>query len=267
MPAGLDLDLVVCRPTLEPQYSLDLPLPAANTFRGGIGFVLPESLFRPSDVQGPSGLRDRPRPFVLRTAHLDGVRIAAGQHFAFSINLFATRSADEFRAAIEEWCRRGVTRDRVPLRLIGWQEEPVHLDLAPRDAAPARIRVEFTTPTELKDAGSLGPPDFDVLMARLRDRIGALRAFYGSGPLALNHAAFRERARAVTTVAAELHDTEAKRTSSRTGQTHPLGGFTGWVEYAGALREFLPFLEAAHYTGVGRQTVWGKGQLSVRELE
>ena len=30
------------------------------------------------------------------------------------------------------------------------------------------------------------------------------------------------------------------------------------------LAEFLPYLEAAHWTGVGRQAVWGKGEIALR---
>lgn len=48
--------------------------------------------------------------------------------------------------------------------------------------------------------------------------------------------------------------------------SHPLGGVTGWVEYEGELGEFLPYLRAATYTGVGRQTVWGHGRLKVEKL-
>jgi hypothetical protein len=45
-----------------------------------------------------------------------------------------------------------------------------------------------------------------------------------------------------------------------------LGGFTGWAEYEGELREFVPYLEAARWTGVGRQTVWGKGEIGIERL-
>ena len=55
----------------------------------------------------------------------------------------------------------------------------------------------------------------------------------------------------------------AERLSTRTGQTHPLGGFTGSADYQGELRELLPVLRAAQFTGVGRQTVWGKGEMEV----
>ena len=53
------------------------------------------------------------------------------------------------------------------------------------------------------------------------------------------------------------------RKSGRTGQVHPLGGFTGEAEYEGELAEFLPWLRAARWVGVGRQTVWGKGDVRV----
>ena len=35
------------------------------------------------------------------------------------------------------------------------------------------------------------------------------------------------------------------------------------AEYAGHLAEFLPWLRAARWVGVGRQTVWGKGDVRV----
>jgi len=33
------------------------------------------------------------------------------------------------------------------------------------------------------------------------------------------------------------------------------------AEYEGQLGEFIPYLEAAQWTGVGRQCVWGKGEI------
>jgi CRISPR/Cas system endoribonuclease Cas6 (RAMP superfamily) len=44
-----------------------------------------------------------------------------------------------------------------------------------------------------------------------------------------------------------------------------LGGFTGEIEYQGELGEFLPWLRAGQWVGVGRQTVWGKGEIRVLE--
>jgi hypothetical protein len=128
---------------------------------------------------------------------------------------------------------------------------------APRDPV-SRIRVRFLAPTELKGAER---PEFGVLMARIRDRISTLRALYGAGPLEIDFKAFGERAGRVTMSRCELARVAAERLSRRTGQRHSIGGFTGVAEYEGALAEFLPYLEIARWTGVGRQTVWGKGEI------
>ena len=135
-------------------------------------------------------------------------------------------------------------------------------DLAPLRAAPARVRVEFLSPTELKhEGGIVSRPRFDILFARIRDRVGTLRELYGPGPLEIDFAAMGARASEVRMTDCGLRHVSFERRSSRTGQTHPIGGFTGWADYAGPLEEFLPFLEAARWTGVGRQAVWGKGEI------
>jgi len=64
----------------------------------------------------------------------------------------------------------------------------------------------------------------------------------------------------------ELKRTDADRLSSRSGQRHPLGGFVGEVEYQGELGEFVAYLRLGKWVGVGRQTVWGKGEMEVMEL-
>ena len=53
------------------------------------------------------------------------------------------------------------------------------------------------------------------------------------------------------------------RKSGRTGRIHPLGGFTGTADYVGDLAEFLPWLRAARWVGVGRHTAWGNGDVRV----
>jgi hypothetical protein len=106
-------------------------------------------------------------------------------------------------------------------------------------------------------------PEFGVLFARLRDRIAALCDLYGSGPLAVDFRAMGERAGQVRLVDSALEWHARERRSSRTGQTHPLGGFTGTATYEGGLAEFLRWLKAGYWTGVGRQTVWGKGVITL----
>ena len=81
-------------------------------------------------------------------------------------------------------------------------------------------------------------------------------------PWSLDFRAFGERARRVRTAHCELQTVKEERLSKGTGQRHSIGGFTGVAEYEGPVAEFLPYLEAARWTGVGRQTVWGKGEIA-----
>jgi hypothetical protein len=119
---------------------------------------------------------------------------------------------------------------------------------------------------ELKTRGGLADrPEFGILAARIRDRISTLSQLYGEGPLPIDFAAFGERAAAVEMTRCEIERVEAQRRSGRTGQTHSLGGFVGQADYAGDLAEFVPYLRAAQWTGVGRQTAWGKGAIALTE--
>lgn len=204
---------------------------------------------------GPSGLADSPRPFIFRAAHLDGKTIAAGDAFHFDVHLFDRRSdmRPQFEAAFQHW--------RAELASVEQQDGAVEFD-GPVEAA-ARVRVEFVTPTELKgrEPEAASRPEFAVLFARLRDRISTLRALYGPGPLDIDFRGMGERAARVRLSRCDLKWHQTERRSSRTGQTHPIGGFTGAAEYDGELGEFLPYLRAGQWTGVGRQTVWGKGEI------
>ena len=141
---------------------------------------------------------------------------------------------------------------------------PICLNLAHTGERANQLRLVFVTPTELKGRASSGEePDFATLFARLRDRLGNLRALYGAGPLEVDFRGLGERARSIRLRHARLVWERAERRSSRTGQVHPLGGFTGEADYEGDLGEFLPWLAAARWVGVGRQTVWGKGDVRV----
>jgi len=138
------------------------------------------------------------------------------------------------------------------------------MELGAREEVVDRLRVRFVTPTELKSGREIiGQPEFAVLFARLRDRISTLRALYGAGPLEIDFRAMGEAAARVKMTRCELTRTGTERRSSRTGQRHPLGGFAGEAEYEGDLGEFMSYLRLGKWIGVGRQTVWGKGEIDV----
>jgi hypothetical protein len=251
----------------EPIY-----LPAgesANLLRGGFGKALrrgnPDAYtryFSPSSSQGPSGLRDLPRPFVFRVAHLDGARFAPGDPFEIALNLFEIHERFEIRERPIDIFRDALC---AMLRAQSAGVEGAQLLRIPLAAGPAieRVRVRFITPTELKRADH---PDFGVLFARIRDRVSTLRALFGAGPLDIDFKDMGERAQRVRMIRSDLRHVDVERVSRSTGQRHPLGGFIGVADYEGELAEFVPYLEAARWTGVGRQTVWGKGEIAWEEI-
>ena len=264
---------------------------AANTLRGALGTefrrlagVPYAKVFAPVAAPGgPSGLTDPPRPFVFRARHLDGRAIQAGQSFHVDLNVFAMDPVvleyfvQAFSALAYEglWPGRGQAAHVSQIRFTaaGSPEQvvsaanavnPVAIELDPRPSAPSKIRVEFLSPTELKhDDRIVTSPEFPILFSRLRDRISTLRSLYGAGPLEIDFQGSGARAAAVKMTACEVRHVEAERRSSRTGQIHSIGGFVGVAEYEGDLAEFLPYLEAGRWTGVGRQSVWGKGEIRI----
>lgn len=240
----------------------------------------------------PSGLTDWPRPFVFRATHLDGLTIPPGAPFHFDLHVFDLREpvlpylALTFTQLARDGLGPGRGRadlitahaltatgdpdtplyDGVTHRLLS-APPPLSLPLeAPYKPIP-RLRVSFVTPTELKDESSVArEPHFPVLFGRLRDRISTLRALYQDGPLDLDFRAQLDRTATVRLTGHQLHWETTERRSSRTGQTHPLGGFTGWADYEGELAEFVPYVHVGRFVGVGRQTVWGKGEVLVSLL-
>jgi len=222
-----------------------------------------------SSRKGPSGLKDWPRPFVFRAAYLDGRTVAPGERFWFDVNLFETKDPplEEFAGAFAQLAK-GVGPLGGRADLVSVEQRPISISLEPAGAPAGRVRVEFVTPTELKSGDQVvTQPDFSILFARVRDRISTLRALYGPSALEIDFRAMGERAKSVRMTRSDIYHVEATRRSGRTGQVHSIGGFVGVAEYAGDLAEFIPYLEAASWTGVGRQCGWGKGQLRLEILD
>ena len=246
-------------------------------------------MFEPSALEsGPSGLADWPRPFVFRATHLDGCTVRPGASFSFDLNLFDMRSPAiaYLVLAFSQLAREGLgpSRGRATLSEV-WQvgedgesvarifdgelfllqdgPAPMKLSLPPEAEPVERVRVLFKTPTELKSGQQLADrPEFGVLASRIRDRLSTLRECYDDGPLSVDFREFGERAARVRMTRCDIERVTVERRSSRTGQVHPIGGFVGEAEYEGDLAEFVPYLKAAKWVGVGRQTVWGKGEIA-----
>ena len=249
----MKFELLACTMTLRARRVMEFPpYLAGNVLRGTFGTLLREvaspeqyaQVFEPASINGPSGLRNRPRPFVFRSAALNGRTVQSGEQFCFGVNLFHTREPmlDLWTAAFSRWAD-----------VVSFDSAPVSIDLTPRSESVSRVRVEFETPTDLKGS----------LLARARDRVATLQSLYGKAPLTVDFHYLNERAQSIAITRRDLRRIRAIRRSSRTGQSHDVGGLIGSIEYEGDLAPFLPYLEAAQWTGVGRHCAWGNGQISI----
>jgi hypothetical protein len=266
------------------------PGKAGNTARGAFGGIFRKLVCNPdcADVKicavratcpyarvfspqsaagsGPSGLADPPRPFVFRASHLDGSTVRAGEPFHFDVHLFNVRDSalPHFIRAFEQLGQEGLGPSRGRAELLNVDQENRAFDLANVSGQIGRASVRFVTPTELKRGRAIVErPEFEILFGRLRDRISTLRALYGEGPLEIDFRAMGDAAAAIKMTRWELTHTATERRSSRTGQRHPIGGFVGEAEYEGELGPFVSYLNLGKWVGVGRQTVWGKGEIEI----
>lgn len=265
---GTLLRKIACRP--------DCPGARACPLRRACAYA---RIFEPAESGvSPSGLANWPRPFVFRARHLNGQTIQPSKPFHFDVHLFNLRdpAISYYIQTFSELAQQGLGPGRGRASLVSVE----HLDLQDRPTAVAApsvlpllphatpvhgLSIHFLSPTELKHEDGLAQqPDFPVLFARIRDRVATLTALYGAGPLAIDFPGLGARAAQIRMSSCHIATRDVVRRSSRTGQRHPIGGFTGVAGYEGGLAEFVPYLEAAVYAGVGRQTTFGNGEIRVQ---
>lgn len=259
---------------------------AANLFRGQLGRTLKKQkcmaeckdvklclrpcpyrrIFSPVSEQGPSGLADPPRPFVLRVAHLDGCTLRPGYEFSFSVHVFDMDAAEAIGRVAASVACSGLGPGRGSAELVALEEKTEEISLDPLGVAPEAIRIRFLTPTQLKGWDGAGPLPFSVLFARARDRVANLSRLYGGSAPEVDYRQLGADAAAVSTTDFRLGRVRVARQSRRTGHRYDLGGLTGTMDVRGDLRTTLPWLQAACWTGVGKQTVWGNGAIALESI-
>lgn len=238
---------------------------------------------------GRPDMADMPRPFVLRASVSDDLHLGAGRTFTVDLHLFdfSRPNLRYFIWAFSQLASEGLGQKRTQVHLekveriaadgkpaaVVFDEHGIRPDaesvtlplcLTPSEQRVETLRLEFLTPTETThEKMEFRTPYFPAIMARACDRIAALSRFYQGQRLDADYLGLRNRAGAVEMREACLRETRIWRKSRRTGQIHEVGGFLGYADFAGDLAEFVPWLEAAWWTGVGRYTVWGQGAVRI----
>ena len=157
----------------------------------------------------------------------------------------------------------------------GYRPEPQLLDLHLPTSDGERIAVEvrFLTPTLLKDRGTWvadGARAFGPLIRRARDRISALYQLYADAPvdqdLPWDFRRLGAEADAATCSGSTTRWTSQDRRSTRTGQTHRLGGLEGPTIYDGVTASHYRLLKLAETVHVGKYATFGLGRIRVRKI-
>ncbi|MGH9333902.1 MAG: CRISPR system precrRNA processing endoribonuclease RAMP protein Cas6 [Vicinamibacteria bacterium] len=127
------------------------------------------------------------------------------------------------------------------------------------------LTLRFRTPTDLRDGGvSIRRPEFGPLVRRLRDRVAALSAFFGDGPLSLGFRAVGDAADAVELVEDRTRRVAVSRRSSLSGQRHDIGGFVGEAHYRGEnIAALMPLIRLGEVVHVGKHAAFGNGSIEV----
>ncbi len=134
--------------------------------------------------------------------------------------------------------------------------------------SPVTISVSFLTPTRLKYENQLTTGcEFHVFFRNLVRRIALLDYFHCGEEFPPERREFVDRARAVETVASDLHWVDWERYSNRQQTRMRLGGFVGQVTYRGDFTEFFPYLLLGTYTHVGKGATFGLGSIAVEQTD
>ncbi|MCW5850782.1 MAG: CRISPR system precrRNA processing endoribonuclease RAMP protein Cas6 [Anaerolineae bacterium] len=133
------------------------------------------------------------------------------------------------------------------------------------------MRVEFLTPTHLKDGKRLvtHAPPFRVLFQRLMERLLALSTAFSESPLdgALKYEAVG-LSDGVRLVADGTRLVHLESPSSRLGSVTSISGLVGYAVYDAAdWAPFWPWLKWGELTHVGKNTVKGEGMIRVLSEE
>lgn len=249
-------------------------------------------VFRPSPPAESSRLSkqsDLPRPFVFEPPLSAQAELAPGEVLEVGLTLFgaANTALPYFVVALREFGAKGLgpgrgrlCLDSVLLRdsdgtrsVFAGSDSTLHTMDRPwrvsdraqtDDDVCSKVRVEFLTPTTLKrDSELVTQPTFSDVIRRIRDRLSAIAAFFGDGPLEIDFRGLGISADAVQTVEVKTDWQHRTRRSSRTGHVHETSGFTGYAIYSGDIGPFMPLLRCGELLHVGKYAVWGNGRMRV----
>lgn len=133
-------------------------------------------------------------------------------------------------------------------------------------AAGSRARIEFLTPTLLKDRRAQSRiPALASLVRRLRDRISLLSLLWERSEWQAEYRAIGDLAEKSVVQKFDGGWSAHDRYSTRTRRDMPVEGFRGSVFYDSVDPQLWPLLRIGQEIHVGQHAVWGNGQYRLSE--
>lgn len=138
------------------------------------------------------------------------------------------------------------------------------LAVCPGKTSHGVFTIHFTTPTRLKIDGSTNrmPTFFDVVSSLCR-RTMLLSYFHCGGSGEPFHGAFLDKTDDVELIKSNVTRIDNKRFSSRQKREIPMDGVMGSLTLRGDYGFFLPLLKAGELVHIGKNTIFGFGQIHV----
>jgi hypothetical protein len=237
-----------------------------------------------------STFQDLPRPFVIDPPRDPRTTFEPGQALEFGLTVVGqpTRHLPLFVGAVQSLADSGLGRGRASFtveevvalgpsgeRVSVYRQGAVALAGAPTVRARDLVRpgdelrsdltLRFVTATDLRDGGQpVVRAAFGPLIRRLRDRVSALAAFFGDGPLQMDFKAVGTQADSVRVAEDRTRHVDVLRRSGRTGQRHDVGGVVGEARFEGdAIGRLTALVRVGEALHVGKHAAFGNGWIEV----
>ena len=127
--------------------------------------------------------------------------------------------------------------------------------------------IHFITPLRLKVKGRIASlPSFEDIIAALTRRAFLLSYFHCGGNGKPIHTQFLKHAESVEMLDSHIIQLNHDRFSGRQHQKIPMSGFMGTLTFRGNHGLFMPLLKLGEYIHLGKDTIFGYGQIRTEVL-
>ncbi len=250
-------------------------------------------IFEPPQLKNPVyGITDIPVPYVI-VPPLDGKRLyQQGACFTFHITLIgnAIQKLPYVVHAFDIALQHGVGRKNPQGHLgnailqsvscdnhIIWDDQQKtilpytpYLSVKSIQTAQSNIHLILETPLRLQQEGVLiTHPDLitaeRLLMSAVR-RVCTLMTIHTDTDIHMDFARLRNLAHTIN-IQQDIKFHNWTRYSSRQQQKMDLGGWVGHITLTGDITPFLPYLQLAQYTHIGKNTPFGLGKIRIQDTD